>query len=125
MITHGVEIAPEYAEKQYELSILRVPLVEYYFPKTVFGGPTSHLIAHLAHGRIDIDIRDRGFFQPRLPPFVNMIPLVLILGFIWRRELFHLITDDPRLFNEWLIRSVLYIMLILSLYTLAYSVLVI
>jgi len=46
------------------------------------------LVEHLAGGFTNIDIRAYAFYQPRLPPFVNLIPLVLILILIWRRQVF-------------------------------------
>jgi hypothetical protein len=78
----------EYAETMNSFKPLGFPLFTYYFPLTVLYGPRARIIEHLAGGFWNIDIRDYAYYGPRLPPFVNLIPLALILGFIWRQEIF-------------------------------------
>jgi len=79
---------PEYEAIMNSFKPLKYPLLTYYLPLTLSYGPRAPLVEHLARGYTNIDIRDHALYQPRLPPFVNLIPLALILILVWRRKVF-------------------------------------
>ena len=90
---------PEYAAIMDSFKPLAFPLFTHYFPLFITEGPRARLVEHLAVGFWNVDIRDYAPFQPRMPPFTNLIPLAIILAFIWRREVFD---KRGRSWMEWL-----------------------
>ena len=70
----------EYQDKIYSMKPLGNPLFTYYMPLFFRYGPRSILIEQIL-----------GF---RLFPFLNVIVLMIIVSFIWRKELIRKIKKD-------------------------------
>ena len=75
-----------YEEEFYSMQPLGNPLLTYYMPLFFRYGPRSILIEQIL-----------GF---RLPPFLNVFVLMIVVSFIWRKELTRKIKKDFNLGNE-------------------------
>lgn len=89
------DVKKEWLEKQNTFEIIYNPLVEHYLPLFLKYGPRSSIFEHLTNGYISIDIRSyplsKGPFFPFskfFVPFLCLVPLVLILAFIWYGSMF-------------------------------------
>lgn len=84
------DVKREWLEKQNTFEVIYNPLVEHYLPLFLEVGPRSSVFEHLTNGYISIDIRSYPLARgPSFPfngfyvPFLCLIPLILILIFIW------------------------------------------
>jgi len=110
----------EIANKLNTFSILKNPIYEYYIPRFLKFGPRSPLLENMINGE-EPDIRyifyEKGdkisqfFFYV---PFMNIIPVLLILSIVWYKEIFtYLISISKNKFKLSLLVTLIFLCIFL------------
>jgi hypothetical protein len=81
----SVNVAPEYQARVNSFEVLANPLKEHYLPLFLKNGPRSRIFEHLIEGNINIDIRHFASTSVKYP-FLSLLPLTVLVFFIWRKE---------------------------------------
>jgi hypothetical protein len=81
----SVNVAPEYQARVNSFEVLANPLKEHYLPLFLKNGPRSRIFEHLIEGNVNIDIRHFASTSVKYP-FLALLPLTVLVFFIWRKE---------------------------------------